>query len=162
MSSPRDRPARGARACSHTAWVSFSSSLFSLHPLQPPPLRPAPEFPLKYQPHNCRGSPQPQPSGAALSSGLRGPGRACIVPFLEFFKSESSLAVNGALFAEAGPAKGRGPAIVRLECAGMPARVARPQSGAFVCKHQQTGPPINNDDLTARAGQASGYQDSIL
>ncbi|CAI9167320.1 unnamed protein product [Rangifer tarandus platyrhynchus] len=98
---------------------------------------------------------------------LRGPGRACIVPFLEFFKSESSLAVNGALFTEAGPAKGRGPAIVRpgcgpLECAGMLARVAQPQSGAFVCKHQQIGPPINNDDLTARAGQASGYQDSIL
>ncbi|CAN0344800.1 unnamed protein product [Rangifer tarandus platyrhynchus] len=116
---------------------------------------------LQRQPPN-RSLPGPAPS-----SDLRGPGRACIVPFLEFFKSESSLAVNGALFTEAGPAKGRGPAIVRpgcgpLECAGMLARVAQPQSGAFVCKHQQIGPPINNDDLTARAGQASGYQDSIL
>ena len=106
------------------------------------------------------------PVQGALQANLD-PGRACIVPFLEFFKSESSLAVNRALFTEAGPANGRGPAIVRLgcgplECAGMPARVTRPQSGAFVCKHRQTGHPINNDNLTARAGQASGCQDSVL
>lgn len=150
-------PARGALDDLQGSRVFLISSLFAL----PPHHTTHPGFPLKRQPD---GQLQRQPQAAAFQGrseqGPRGPGQAYIVPFLEFFASESSSGCQQSSVHRGWPGKGERahhcPA--GLQATGM-CRDAGPHGTAQsrpLCTHAgQPGPPINNSELTA-----SGDQDS--
>lgn len=136
-------PARGALDDLQGSRIFLISSLFALHP---PPNPPWVSIKMPARWTATKAAPSHNFPGPALSSGPRGPGQAYIVPFLEFFASESSSGCQRSSVHRGRPGEGKRahhcPA--GLQAAGMcrdAARTARPRAGLCAPTPASPAPP---------------------